>query len=218
MYIDEYNNQMIGNKTLIGLTGTYCAGKNHVALLLEQRLFPVLDLDKVGHGIIEMEKERLIARFGGDILGSDGYIDRKRLGNKVFGKPKELAALEDIIHPGVNRETIVWINSRKEQICVINAALLHRSSVFDALDTVIIVEAPFLVRLLRARKRDRLPWLSLLKRFSSQGKFNSQYFKENTDIYKVGNSGFFGFREHFLREKLEKRIDVILSCQGNNRV
>ena len=223
---------MINNKRLIGLTGSYCAGKNHVALLLEQRLLPVLDLDKLGHGVIEAEKGRILARFGEDILEPDGLINRKRLGNKVFGKPDELAALEGIIHPGVNRETLVWINSLKEEICVINAALLHRSSVFDALDTIIIVEAPFLVRLLRARKRDHLPWISLLKRFGSQRRFNSQYFRENTDIYKVENSGFLGFRERVLKEKLEKRIDEILSrwmgtsaltgpggkFQGNNRV
>ncbi|MDR1804577.1 MAG: hypothetical protein LBQ94_13325, partial [Treponema sp.] len=42
---------------------------------------------------------------------------------------------------------------------------------------------------------------------------NSQYFKKNTDIYKVENSGFFGFRERFLKEKLEKRIDEILLCR-----
>ena len=209
---------MINNKKLIGLTGTYCAGKNHIALLLEQRLLPVLDIDKLGHGIIEAEKERILARFGGDILGPGGLIDRKRLGDKVFGKPKELATLEDIVHPGVNRETLAWINSQKGQICVIHAALLHRSSAFNALDAVIIVKAPFLVRLLRARKRDRLPWISLLKRFRSQRRFDSQYFRENTDIYNVENSGFFGFREHFHRDKLEKRIDEILSCQGDNRV
>ena len=209
---------MLNSKKLIGLTGAYCAGKNHVAALLEERLIPALDLDKLGHGIIEEEKERLLARFGGDILEPGGLIDRKRLGNKVFGKPDELAALEDIIHPGVNRETLVWINSRKEQICVINAALLHRSAVFDALDAVIIVEAPFIVRLLRARKRDRLHWVSLLRRFRSQRRFNSQYFKKNTDIYKVENSGFFGFRERFLKEKLEKRIDEILSRQESSRV
>jgi dephospho-CoA kinase len=208
---------MINNTRIIGLTGTYCAGKNHVAILLEQRLLPVLDLDKLGHVIIEEEKERLLARFGGDILTPDGHIDRKRLGNKVFGKPEELAALEEIIHPGVNRETFAWINSRKEKTCAINAALLHRSAVFNDLDAVIIVEAPVLVRLLRARKRDRLPWISLLKRFRSQRSFNSQYFIENTDIYKVENSGFFGFRERFHRDKLEKRIGEILSYRGETR-
>ena len=216
MLMEEYNQPMINNKKIIGLTGTYCAGKNYVALLLDRRLLPVLDLDKLGHRIIEAEKERLLARFGGDILEPGGFIDRKRLGNKVFGKPEELAALEDIIHPGVNRETLVWIKSRKEQICVVHAALLHRSSIFNALDAIIIVEAPFLVRLLRAKKRDRLPWVSLLRRFLSQRGFNAQYFKENTDIYKVGNPGFFGFMERFHRDKLEKRIDEILSFHENN--
>jgi dephospho-CoA kinase len=43
---------MIEDKKLIGLTGTYCAGKNHVASLLEQRRLPVLDLDKLGHEVI----------------------------------------------------------------------------------------------------------------------------------------------------------------------
>ena len=127
------------DKKVIGITGVYCAGKNNVSLLLEKRGFPVLDVDKLGHRIIETEKERILARFGEDILSAGGLIDRKRLGAKVFGKPKELAALEEIIHPGVNLETLNWINARKENACFINAALLHRSSAFEVLDAVIIV-------------------------------------------------------------------------------
>jgi dephospho-CoA kinase len=208
------------DKKIIGLTGTYCAGKNHVALLLEKRGLPVLDVDKLGYKVIETEKNRILARFGEDILGEDGFINRKRLGVKVFGRPGELAALEEIIHPGANRETLSWINGRKETVCVINAALLHRSSVFEELDAIIIVEAPFLVRLFRARKRDHLPWGALLKRFRSQKKFNSQYFREKTDIYRVSNPsgciyfGCFRFREDSLQNKLEKRIDEILSLRG----
>ncbi|MCL2374428.1 MAG: dephospho-CoA kinase, partial [Treponema sp.] len=49
---------------LIGLTGAYCAGKNRVALLLEQRGFAVLDVDKLGHEVIETEKTRLVSHFG----------------------------------------------------------------------------------------------------------------------------------------------------------
>ena len=206
------------NTKFIGLTGSYCAGKNHVALLLEQRLFPVLDVDKLGHEVIEAEKEQLLRRFGGDIVTSEGHIDRKRLGAKVFGRPKELAALEDIIHPAVNRNTLDWMNTRKEGVCFINAALLHRSSAFEVLDSVILVESPFLIRLLRARKRDNLPWLSLLKRFRSQREFNSQLFRGKTDIYRVENSGYFGLGEHSRRKKLENRIEEILSLQGINRV
>jgi dephospho-CoA kinase len=210
----------VKRKKVIGLTGKYCAGKNHIASLLEQRHIPVLDVDKLGHQVIENEKERIVAHFGNDILNSDGYsddyIDRKRLGNKVFGKQKEMEALEEIIHPAANRETLAWINARLETACVINAALLHRSSAFEMLDAVIIVEAPFFVRLLRARKRDRLPWVALLKRFRSQRKFSAQFFKGTTDIYRVKNSvcfSFFSFTHDSAEKKLNKRVNEILSIE-----
>jgi dephospho-CoA kinase len=201
------------DKKIIGITGVYCAGKNHLAFLLEKRGFPVLDVDKLGHQVIEIEKERILARFGGDILISGGLIDRKRLGAKVFGRPAELAALEEIIHPGVNQETLIWINAQKEKACFINAALLHRSSAIEVLDAVILIEAPFLVRLYRAKKRDRLPWAALLRRFRSQNKFDSQYFKEKTDIYRVSNPSCCS-RNKRLQSKLKKRIDEILSLLG----
>ena len=206
----------MNKKKVVGLTGNYCAGKNHVASLLEQFHIPVLDVDKLGHHAIETEKERLLKRFGEDILGSDGLINRKRLGDKVFGRQKELKALEEIIHPVANSETLAWIDSQKEETCVINAALLHRSSVFKMLDAVIIVEAPFFVRLLRARKRDRLPWTALLKRFKSQRNFNAQFFKEIADIYRVENSAFFSFNRESARKKLNKRVSEILSFIGTD--
>ena len=201
-------------KKVIGLTGYYCAGKNHVAQILEQRLLPVLDVDKLGYTVIETEKKRIVSRFGEDILGKDGLIDRKRLGAKVFGKSGELAALEEIIHPKVNEETLSWIKARKEKACVINAALLHRSSAFEKLDAIILVEAPFFVRLLRARKRDRLPWTALLKRFLSQGKFNSKYFKGKTDIYRVENFSCAVLRNQTPQNRLENHIGEILSLRG----
>jgi len=202
-------------KKVIGLTGTYCAGKNFVASLLKERGLSVLDVDKLGHKVIEDEKKQLIARFGRDILADDGHIDRKLLGKKVFGKPDELAALEEIIHPAVNRETLSWINDKNERSCVINAALLHRSSVFEKLDAVIIVEAPLLIRLLRAKKRDKLPWSALINRFKSQIKFHSQYFNRKTDIYRVENSGFPCLKK---QSRLETQIDEIFSLLGLNRV
>jgi len=203
----------VNGKKIIGLTGNYCAGKNHVASILERCSIPVLDVDKLGHKAIETEKELLLARFGNDILNEDGsgLIDRKRLGNKVFGNEKELQALEEIIHPAANRETLAWINSRRETACAINAALLHRSSAFEMLDAVIIVEAPFFVRLLRAKKRDRLPWTALLKRFKSQRNFNAYFFSGKTDIYRVKNSVCFGFCRNSAEKKLNRRINEILS-------
>jgi dephospho-CoA kinase len=110
-----------------------------------------------------------------------------------------------------------WILAQGGKPCVINAALLHRSSAYKDLDLVILVEAPWLTRLLRAKKRDRLSFGALIERFKSQKDFTSQYFSENTDIYKVENRGYFGFCSQKGEEKLEHRIDEILSPLGLSR-
>jgi len=207
------NEKKGAKKKLIGLTGKYCAGKNHVALILEKRSIPVLDVDKLGHLVIERQKKRLLQRFGEDILDAKGQIDRKELGKRVFGRPIELAALEEIIHPLVNEETLSWLDGREEEVCVVNAALLHRSTAFGKLDAVIFVEAPFITRLLRARSRDRLPLATLLKRLHSQGEISPQFFRGKTDIYRVKNSVFSGFGETGKNpdKRLEERLNEILS-------
>lgn len=192
---------------LLGLTGMYCAGKNFIASLLEKRGLPVLDVDKLGHSAIENQKDSIAARFGDDILDGNGTVNRRLLGEKVFGKADELAALEEIVHPEANRLTLEWIAAQNGNHCVINAALLHKSVVFDRLDGILLVTAPWPVRLVRAKQRDKLPWTVLIQRFSTQKHFMLQYAAGNADIYKVKNPGIG-------KLYVEKRIDTILSKLG----
>jgi len=191
---------------IIGLTGTYCAGKNHVASLLEARGLPVLDVDKLGYKVLENEKDLIFTKFGLSLKKIDGSLDRRLLGQHVFGQPEKLAELENIIHPAVNRLTDEWISTQKNH-CVINAALLHRSSAFHKLNLLILVTAPILTRLFRAKKRDKLPWEEILKRMASQRDFKTQYLSINAEIYKVENSGFSGSRR--LKRQIDKLIERI---------
>jgi len=193
---------------LIGLTGKYCTGKNHVASILEKKGLSVLDVDKLGYQVLETEKSAIFAQFGSDLQKPDGSLDRRLLGQRVFGNPKKLRLLEAIVHPPVNRMTVEWTEKNKDKTCVINAALLHKSVFFGKLDRIILVTAPFLTRLLRAKRRDRLLWPEVLKRFSSQKDFNSQYLSANAEIIRVGNPGLSGSLK--LQQKLERRIDIIL--------
>ena len=193
---------------IIGLTGMYCAGKNHVAAILKNQGLPVLDLDVLGHSAIETKKTEIFARFGDHFKDSDGSVNRRQLGAAIFGRKDELAALEGIVHPEVNRLTERWIMAQNGKNCVLNAALLHRSCFFNRLDSVIIVRAPWLVRLIRAKRRDKLPWPALFKRFSSQKHFNTQYLAGNADIYRVENSFC------CTGTKLKRQIDEILSRTG----
>ena len=194
---------------LIGLTGTYCAGKNHIAALLQARGLPVIDVDKLGYQVLETEKDAIFAQFGHDLKKADGSPDRRLLGQRVFGNPEKLAALEAIVHPAANRLTDEWIAAQNGP-CVINAALLHRSSAFNKLDRIILVKASLLTRLIRAKRRDKLPWQAILKRFASQKDFNSQYLAVNAEIYRVENPGLFGSRNSRYKEKLERRIEKVI--------
>jgi dephospho-CoA kinase len=167
---------------LIGLTGLYCAGKNYAARIFEKRGIPVLDVDKAGHEAIVTKGNEIAMRFGDDILDGGGKIDRKKLGAKVFGKPEEMRALEAIVHPEANRITSEWIAAHEGTPVVINAALLHKCDCFDKLDAVIVIRAPFPVRLWRAKQRDALPFWQLMRRLLSQKGFTAQYSRKNADI------------------------------------
>jgi dephospho-CoA kinase len=145
-------------------------------------------------------------------------VDRRRLGARVFGKAEEMAALEAIVHPAANRLTLRWLEAQGDRPCVINAALLHRSSVFELLDAVILVKAPLLTRLMRARKRDKLPWPAIIRRFRSQRGFFSRYRDKSSgeiaDIHVIDNRGCPVFASRPVTNALERRIDEILAIEG----
>ena len=199
----------------IGVTGTYCSGKNYIAALLEKRGFLVLDLDALGHSAIETKKTAIFARFTDELKKPDGSVDRRMLGKMVFGKDSEISALEAIVHPEVNRLTGEWINAHSQKDCAIHAALLHKSAFYNQLDCIIIVQASIFTRLMRAKQRDRLSWLEIIRRFKSQKRFSTQYLSKNADIYKVKNSGIgksLGLAAIFKKTaKLDNQINTILS-------
>ncbi|GMO53762.1 MAG: dephospho-CoA kinase [Termitinemataceae bacterium] len=191
---------------LYGITGFYCAGKNYVASLFALKGFAVLDVDKLGHLATENKKSEIIECFGKDILNESGSIDRRKLGSMVFGKSNtdKLTRLEGIIHPEANRLTEEWLLENKDKDCLVNAALLHKSSVFSRLTCVIIVRSPLWERLLRARKRDHLSWVEIIHRFSTQ-KFNLKKIYKFADIVCIYNKSAFKSRKY-----LEKQVDVFL--------
>ncbi|MCZ2108642.1 MAG: dephospho-CoA kinase [Dehalococcoidia bacterium] len=103
---------------VIGLAGTIAAGKSTVGDMLEARGAVHCDADKLVHRLYDPGTpgfDRVVEAFGRDIVGEDGFIDRKILGAKVFGKPLEMARLTkaigsitDAVHAEIDkwRETL----------------------------------------------------------------------------------------------------------------
>ena len=141
---------------IIGLTGKSCAGKDTVASLLDKSIFSVIDVDRLGHEALEMNKEKLVSEFGDGIIADDGSVDRKVLGPLVFSDASKLERLNAITHPWMFSETM----SRAKQAesdgmkAVINAALLESMGFTNECSSVILVIASYETRLKRALSRD----------------------------------------------------------------
>ncbi|MGH2610797.1 MAG: dephospho-CoA kinase, partial [Tepidiformaceae bacterium] len=81
---------------VIGLAGTIAAGKSTVGAMLVERGAHHCDADKLVHRLYDPGTpgfDRVVQAFGQEIVGEDGVIDRKVLGEMVFGKPLEMAKL-----------------------------------------------------------------------------------------------------------------------------
>lgn len=144
---------------LLGLTGGYCAGKNAVAAILEERGFFCFDIDKLGHEALADVAAALADRFGTGILDEDGRLNRKALGAVIFADPDALAWVEDLVHPAVYRilrPRLEAALAEGRDVCI-NAALLYRmTKEVSRCDAVIEVEAPLDVRIRRGMERDGL--------------------------------------------------------------
>jgi dephospho-CoA kinase len=116
---------------MIGLTGGIGSGKSTVASLLAERGAHVIDADRVAHEVYAPGTEgfdRIVERFGENVVGDDGAIDRAALGAIVFRDEAARAALNGIVHPLVQAEIasrVAEVASEDPQaVIVIEAALM----------------------------------------------------------------------------------------------
>ena len=85
---------------IIGVTGSIATGKSSACGLMAAQGAVHLDADRLVHRLYDPGKpafDRIVEIFGRDIIGEDGYIDRKILGSKVFGRPEEMTKLTTAI-------------------------------------------------------------------------------------------------------------------------
>ncbi|WKZ56956.1 MAG: dephospho-CoA kinase [Bdellovibrionota bacterium] len=89
---------------VVGLTGTIGSGKSTVARMLESEGAYLIDADLLAREVVAPKSAGLaevIATFGPQYLSSDGTLDRKKLGQVVFGDPGMRKKLETILHPRI---------------------------------------------------------------------------------------------------------------------
>ncbi len=161
-----------------GLTGGYATGKSFVAGELERLGCLVIYADRLGHAALERggaAYQPTIDAFGPNILRPDGSIDRKLLGQKVFGSPEQLQQLNAIVHPVVFRleEQILdaWRSEHPAGVAVIEAAILIEAGRHTFFDCMILTACAEETQILRGLKRDHLTRDEVRARLAQQMPF-----------------------------------------------
>ena len=85
---------------IIGVTGSIATGKSTACRVLAEMGAVHCDADRLVHRLYDPGTDafdRIVGIFGEEIVGADGFIDRRILGAKVFGKPEEMNKLTTAI-------------------------------------------------------------------------------------------------------------------------
>jgi dephospho-CoA kinase len=173
----------LGGMKVIGLTGGIGSGKSTVAGFLAGLGATVIDVDKVWHEGLATDSElrqQIVNAFGDGILTPDGEIDRRELGQVVFGDAKALARLNGIMHPWMYKTVRARLGDYQRwgvRVVVLDMPLLvevplslkaGQPSLSDEIDEVWVVVAPEAVVLGRLKAKSGLSQAEALARIRSQ--------------------------------------------------
>lgn len=145
---------------ILGLTGGIATGKSTIAHFLKRMKIPIYDADVAVHALLGKKGaavEKVSALFPG--VEKNGAIDRRKLGEAVFGKPERLQQLERLMHPLVRAQEQTFIKrmryARKAAVAL-EIPLLFELGDEARMDKVITTTAPRFIQTRRALARKHM--------------------------------------------------------------
>jgi dephospho-CoA kinase len=117
----------------VALTGGIATGKSHVRAEFERLGIPTIDADVVARQVVAPATPGLaavVARFGPEVLDSQGYLNRKKLGEIVFADAEARHDLETIVHPAVREALDAWhasLDAARHALAVFDIPLLFET-------------------------------------------------------------------------------------------
>jgi dephospho-CoA kinase len=158
-----------------GLTGSIAVGKSFVSGVLAELGCRVLDADETAREVVAPGSPALgevAAKFGSDILLSDGTLNRPKLGALVFADSAQRLVLNSILHPYIiaaqDRQLREWEADDPDGIAVVDAALMIESGGYKRFDKLIVVHCRPEVQLERVMTRNNLSQEEAAARIAAQ--------------------------------------------------
>jgi len=154
----------------LGVTGGMGCGKSTAAALFERRGYRRIDSDALIRGEVLTAPEvrdALRGRFGDAIVTSEGSVDRRRLGERVFANDSERLWLEELTHPVLFARWRALMAAEPGANWIVEAPLLFEKRLENWFDFTICVASAAANQLARLEQRG-LPRALAEQRISKQ--------------------------------------------------
>ncbi|MGH9158446.1 MAG: dephospho-CoA kinase [Vicinamibacteraceae bacterium] len=158
----------------VALTGGIASGKSYVLRQFAAHGLSTMDADVLAREVVRPGTPGLAAivdRFGREILGPDGTLDRGRLAQQIFSDERARRDLERIVHPAVYQAidaAFARLGEGGTPLAVADIPLLFETGRERDFDRIVVTSCPRDVQLERMIARDHLSREAAEQRLATQ--------------------------------------------------
>ena len=154
----------------IGLTGGIGSGKSTVARILLAMGYPVYFSDDRSKQLTQTHPDirKGLTELIGTQIYRDNRLDRSALALAIFSDGALREKVNQIIHPVVRADFDRWVEEQTHPIVFNEAAILFETGAAERFDAMVLVTAPFELRIQRVMKRDLCSHEEVVSRINHQ--------------------------------------------------
>ena len=152
---------MATHPKVIAITGGIGSGKSAVAKLFERWGAQTVDADLLAREVVEPGSEgfqRVVQKFGPDMVLADGSLNRPKLASIIFSDPEKKTLLESLLHPLIRQRWLSQLerlkNSDAPLIAYIVPLFFESTAQMPEIEKVVLISAPEETRIARIMNRD----------------------------------------------------------------
>jgi dephospho-CoA kinase len=194
-------------KPSIGIVGGIGSGKSFVAKLFGELGCLVVNSDDQVRDAYRDPRviETLRQWWGDEVIGADGSVNKRAIGQRVFADPQQRRRLEGLLHPLVNAAREQQMEAAADDRSVVafvwDTPLLIEAGLHEKCDAVVFVDAPLETRLRRVRETRSWDAAELARRENLQQGLDR---KRGISDYVVGNTADVDYARRQVREVLSR--------------
>ena len=195
---------MENRRLILGLTGGIGTGKSTVAAEFKNLGICIVNADEGSRAVVEPGKpalSKIASQFGGQIILSDGSLNRAALREIIFNNASKKQWLEELLHPIIRDWIVGHLNDSDSPYVILESPLLLETDQHELVDTILLIDLPVELQLERAGARDANNSKQIQRIIDSQMPREQKISKADWIFDNSGEKAIISLRVNQLHEK-----------------